>query len=137
MSMIKKITEGIAKCIKSKFNEGYSIYTEAIEQGVKKPCFFILNKACKFDPLLGKRGKITYCFEIEVYGKSREEAEGILFELFTALGFIDTEEGKLMGKNMSFSLEGDMGIFKCEYTIIIQMQEEEYEYMEHLERKEV
>jgi hypothetical protein len=135
--MIEEITKGIAKGLKTKFGKEYSIYIDSVSQGIKKPCFFILNTNCQYDRLLARRAKITFSYEIEIYLDKRTDRENILFELFSVLEFIDTDLGKLMGKNMSFSLENEKAVFKCQYTIIAEMTEEKSEYMEHLERKDV
>ena len=39
--MISSIIKGISVAINTEFGDGYTIYTESIEQGLKEPCFFI------------------------------------------------------------------------------------------------
>lgn len=43
--MINKIIDAISISLNSQFGDGYEIYTESIEQGLKEPCFsvFCLN----------------------------------------------------------------------------------------------
>jgi len=130
------IKNGIADAIKKEFGDEYSIYADSVEQGIKKPCFFILNEKCTFDRLLGKRAAVTYRYRIEAYEENREKLEKNLVGLFCFLEMIETESGKMFGRNMSFSIGKDKGIFEVEYRCAV-MFKEEYEYMEVLEREEV
>lgn len=135
--MNEAIKKGIAKAIKNEFGEKYKIYDDSVKQGIEKPCFFILGKKCTFDRMLGKRAAVTFHYEIELRDEDRESAEAALFRMFGALDMIETEEGKLFGRNMSFSSEKDKGIFSVDYRCTVMFEEENGEYMEYLERKDV
>ena len=93
--MNEVIKNGIADAIRKEFGDEYSIYADSVEQGVKKPCFFILNRKCVFDRLLGKRAAVTYRYGIEVYEDDREKLEKVLMRLFAAMDMISTAEGKM------------------------------------------
>ena len=131
------IKNGIAEAIRRGFGDEYSIYADNVEQGMKKPCFFILNKKCVFERLLGKRAAVTYRYGIEVYEDDREKLEKVLMRLFAAMDMISTAEGKMFGRNMSFSVEKGKGIFEADFRCVVMFEEEKSEYMEVLEREEV
>ena len=135
--MNEVIKNGIADAIRKEFGDEYSIYADSVEQGVKKPCFFILNRKCVFDRLLGKRAAVTYRYGIEVYEDDREKLEKVLMRLFAAMDMISTAEGKMFGRNMSFSIEKGKGIFEADFRCVVMFEEDKSEYMEVLEREEV
>jgi len=134
--MNEAIKNGVADAIRKQFGNEYSIYVDNVEQGLKKPCFFILNEKCTFDRLLGRRAAVTYRYNIELLEEDREKLEKDLVKLFYVLEMIETAEGKMFGKNMSFSVNEGKGVFFVEYRCAV-IFEEEYEYMEVLEREEV
>ena len=39
--MIRSITEAVCIALSVEFGDGYTIYTESVEQGLKEPCFFV------------------------------------------------------------------------------------------------
>lgn len=135
--MNENIKNGIAKALKDEFGSLYRIYDDSVKQGMEKPCFFILDKKCAFDKLLGKRAAVTFYYEIEVIDEERANIEEILFRMFYALEMIETVDGKMFGRNMSFAIEKGKGIFSIQFKSLVMFRENDQEYMEYLERKDV
>ena len=65
--MLSKIADGISVKLNSAFGDGYEIYTEDVEQGLEEPCFFIKSLTVVNTPLLGKRKKRAYPFDISYF----------------------------------------------------------------------
>lgn len=69
--MIQDIIKSIAKSIRSEFGDGYSIYTENIEQGLKEPAFSIVLLTADNEQIVGNRYKRTYSFDVHYFAKDK------------------------------------------------------------------
>lgn len=53
--MLNEIIKGISMKLNATFGDGYKIYQNDVEQGLKEPCFFIQILKPELSPLLGRR----------------------------------------------------------------------------------
>jgi len=136
--MEEKIRYGITKALFKEFGEEYSIYTESIEQGVNKPCFFVLHNETKTKKLIMGKYIISYGFEID--GLFSDKINGginsISGRLIQAIKMIECEDGNINAEDIDFEIKD--GTLKCyaRYTISGRFVEDESELMENLDIKE-
>ena len=114
--MINSIIEGISIAINTEFEDGYAIYTESIEQGLKEPCFFIscLNPTSKV--FLGERYFRTnqMCIQYIPTNASveKEECNAVVERLFNCLEYITVGEDLIRGSKMSSEIvDGVLNFF--------------------------
>lgn len=111
--MINEITESISIALNKEFGENYTIYPEKIEQGMKKPCFFIscINPTNK--QFLGRRYFRTNLFCIQYFPKTsneKEEINEILERLYICLEYILAREDDKPIRGTNMHGETDNGI---------------------------
>ena len=114
--MINSIIEGISIAINTEFEDGYTIYTESVEQGLKEPCFFIscLNPTSKV--FLGERYFRTnqMCIQYIPTKKSveKEECNTVTERLFNCLEYITVGEDLIRGSKMNAEIvDGILNFF--------------------------
>lgn len=136
--MEESIKNGIAAALTSEFGDKYSIYTESVEQGLKRPCFFILHKGTKYDYIPMNRCIAYYNFEIDIIFNERlnQGINSIAQNIFDAVKIINCEGGKINAFNLELIVEE--GKYKIEVTYCIsgRFTKEEYELMEKLDMNE-
>lgn len=62
--MLTEIIKGISMKLNAAFGDGYKIYQNDVEQGLKEPCFFIQILKPELSPLLGRRSLKRNPFDI-------------------------------------------------------------------------
>lgn len=124
--MINKIIDGISEAINLEFGDGYDIYTESIEQGLKEPCFSILCLNPTNDLYLGKKYKRTNQFMIQYFPSSNEknkECNSIMERLYNSLEVIIVNgdqtrgtkmKGQMVDSVLNFQVNYDMFVYRVE-----------------------
>lgn len=73
--MIIDIQNAIAKTIRAEFGDGYDIYTENIEQGLREPCFSIVLLEAFNEKIIGNRYERTSAWDIHFFPKDKLNAK--------------------------------------------------------------
>jgi len=129
--MINKIIDAVSISINSEFGDGYDIYTENIEQGLKEPCFsvFCLNPTNEL--FLNKKYFRTNQFCIQYFPSSDEpknECNAVLERLYGCLELITMlvdettgdltrgtkMKGEVVDGVLNFFVNYDMFVYKVE-----------------------
>ena len=136
--MEEKIRDGIAQALLEKFGEGYHIYSESMEQGSEKPCFFILHKSTKIEYRPMKRCIAEYEFEVRmIIGNSLNSGiYSYAEDIFEALKCIRCGEDRINAVRNEFKIEKGIGKVTADYLISGRIVEEECQLMEKLDIKE-
>lgn len=128
--MISSIIKGISVAINTEFGDGYTIYTESIEQGLKEPCFFIscLNPTNKV--FFGERYFRTnqMCIQYIPTNTSveKEECNAVVERLFNCLEYITVGEDPVKGSKMNSEIvDGILNFFVNYDLFIMKLKNEE------------
>nr|DAI02236.1 MAG TPA: tail completion protein [Caudoviricetes sp.]DAS41847.1 MAG TPA: tail completion protein [Caudoviricetes sp.] len=128
--MISSIIKGISVAINTEFGDGYTIYTESIEQGLKEPCFFIscLNPTNKV--FFGERYFRTnqMCIQYIPTNTSveKEECNAVVERLFNCLEYITVGEDPVRGSKMNSEIvDGILNFFVNYDLFIMKLKNEE------------
>ena len=127
--MINKIIDGISVAINSTFGEPYEIYTEAVEQGLKEPCFSILCLNPTFERVLGKRYFRNNLFCIHYFPSSNEkraECSSVMETLLQTLETITVDGVLIRGTNMNAEISDGVLSFFVNYNRYVYKSEESY-----------
>lgn len=126
--MINSIIDAISIALNSAFGEGYEIYTESVEQGLKEPCFsiFCLNPTNRL--FRGERYFRQNMFCIQYFPSTDEkgaECNDVSESLFDCLEYISVEgnltrgtkmHGELVDWVLNFFINYDMFVYKVKET---------------------
>lgn len=97
--MINSIIESTSISLNAEFGEGYTNYTESVEQGLTEPCFFIFCLNPENRQFLGRRyfRETPMCIQYFPADKdhAKEECNAVMERLFSCLEYI-TVNGDLM-----------------------------------------
>lgn len=107
--IIKSIIDAMSQAIYSEFGEDYRIYTEAVEQGLETPCFFIsCTSTSEEEKLMAgtSEGRLLRSQVMQVYyfpqsDDYKGEYNDVTDRLYEALNYITTDEGLIRGTNMN------------------------------------
>ena len=93
--MINKIIDGICEKLNESFGDGYEIYTELKNQGLKEPCFSVMCVNPINNQVIGNRYLRNNLFSILYFHSSKEpkaECNTVLEKLYLALETIKIKE---------------------------------------------
>jgi len=93
--MINKIIDGICEKLNESFGDGYEIYTELKNQGLKEPCFSVMCVNPISNQVIGNRYFRNNLFSILYFPASKEpksECNAVLESLYLALETITIKE---------------------------------------------
>lgn len=120
--MIEKVKKAIAKAIYAEFGEGYNIYTEEVEQDLRKSCFFVFSLKAENTLFLKNRyfRSQPFCVQyIPQSDASLTECEAIRERLYNCLEWIDDEGDLIRGEKMSGELSGGVLSFFVNYDLFV------------------
>jgi len=119
--MILSIIDGISLRLDEYFGDDYKIYLEAVEQGVRTPCFFVKHEETMRKKLIGERYLARYKFDINYFPKNDKHEMLSHAELLEdCLGLIELPDGDLVrGRGMRFSIKDGILHFYVEYVMIL------------------
>ena len=133
--MINKIIDGICEKLNESFGDGYEIYTELKNQGLKEPCFSVMCVNPINNQVLGNRYFRNNLFSILYFPSSKEpkaECNAVLESLYLALETIKIKEtlpdesikeslvrgtnthGELVDDVLNFLVNFNMFVYKVE-----------------------
>jgi len=93
--MINKIIDGICEKLNESFGDGYEIYTELKNQGLKEPCFSVMCVNPISNQIIGNRYFRNNLFSILYFPASKEpkaETNAVLESLYLALETVTIKE---------------------------------------------
>ncbi len=93
--MINKIIDGICEKLNESFGDGYEIYTELKNQGLKEPCFSVMCVNPISNQVIGNRYFRNNLFSILYFPASKEpkaETNAVLESLYLALETVTIKE---------------------------------------------
>lgn len=117
--MINLIIKGITSAIYRVFGDDYEIYTEAVEQGLQEPCFFVYCINPNKDIFLGRRIKRNYQFAVQYIPRGPNEKSEIndVFEhVVDAVRFIDVDGDKMMAVSITSNISDEILTVSVTYT---------------------
>lgn len=129
------IKRAIAQMLYNSFGEGHKIYTEKIEQGFDRPCFFIDVDNGEIKRFLN--GGRLFCFNLGIYyypeadGKVNESLLEAAIKIFEGCENISSEENRLKYLESSYHIEDNKLVFNAGFKLKIN-KEEEKSLMERL-----
>ncbi len=124
--MLNRILSGVCTKLSETF-EGSEIFTEAVENGFGKNCFYVVCKTSKETQLIGKRFKLENSFKIMYFPNSRdknEECTMVSNMLGNCLMFIDVDGDLVRGTGLSGVIEEGVLNYTVSYNMIVYKEDE-------------
>ena len=97
--MLNEIIKGISMALNTAFGDGYEIYQNDVEQGLKEPCFLISVLQPEVTPMLGRRFIKRNPFDVQYFpANPRNNAEmfTVAEAMMETLDFITLSGGDLL-----------------------------------------
>ena len=121
--MINSIIEAISISLNAEFGDDYTTYTESIEQGLNKPCFFVFCIDPTNRVFFGKRyfRQNQFCIQFFPADESRanEDCNAVAERLFSCLEYI-TDTGDLVrGTKMKYEVVDGVLNFFVNYDLFV------------------
>ncbi|MBE6070053.1 MAG: hypothetical protein E7211_20545 [Clostridium lundense] len=135
--MINDIVVGIAQALNAEFGDNYEIYCEEVEQDLKEPCFLITLLEATNRQIVGNRYMRTHPFAIQYFpsiSNKKSECNDVQDRLYSALEYIDFQDGMLKGTSMNGSVVDGVLHFMVDYNFTV-IKVEDKVYMESLKFK--
>ena len=121
--MVNDIVNGISVKLNSTFGEGYKVYDVNVEQGLKRPCFFIKLLTSINTSLMGKRKKREYPFDVHYFPNDETdnvEMMGVGDNLMEALEYITLLNGDIVrGFDMTYEIIDGVLHFNVTYKVTL------------------
>lgn len=121
--MVNDIINGISTKLNSTFGEGYKIYDVNVEQGLKKPCFFIKLLTAITTPYMGKRKKREYPFDVHYFPNDETDNVEMMAmgdNLMEALEYITLLNGDTVrGHDMTYEIIDGVLHFNITYKVTL------------------
>ena len=119
--MLNEIIKGISMALSVAFGDGYEIYQNDVDQGLKEPCFLIAVLRPEVTPMLGRRFIKRNPFDIQYFPADPHDNA----EMFTAaetmleaLDFIMLPSGELLhGTSVSYEVADNVLHFMVSYNL--------------------
>lgn len=121
--MINVIIESISISLNAEFGDGYTNYTETVEQDLNEPCFLIscINPANRI--FLGNRYVRENLFCIQYFpadrSRAKEECNDIAERLFSCLEYITLDGNPVRGTGMRCETVDDVLNFFVNYDLFV------------------
>ena len=109
--MINSIISGISVSIFEEFGEGYEIYTERVEQGLKEPCFLISSLSQSSKQFFASRYKKDNLFTVQYFPSTDEikaECNDVAERLNGCLEWININGDLIRGTNINSQITDDV-----------------------------
>lgn len=136
--MINSIIEAISFTLVAYFGDGYTIYTEEDEQGLKEPCFFISTLEPTHNLFHDRRyfKQQQFCIQFFPANRSREKAEcnDIAERLEECLETITVDGDLMHGDKMNHKIVDNVLNFFVNYDCFV-IKKRNDELMETLDFK--
>lgn len=133
--MLNKLIESIAIKLNQEFGDGFAIYSENVEQGLKEPCFFILLLTSNQRQIVRKRYFREHPFDIHYYPSTNDKNQeflDVVDKLNDALEYITMDNNLIRGTKMNHEIVDDVLHFFVNYDLFIYKEPEASDPMEIL-----
>lgn len=125
---------GLAENLRRAFGEEYEVYTESVQMGAKKPCFFIeCEKAEKKELLNGRymiRATVAVALEDERECRKKNAAEAAA-KMFEAMEYVVSGGRRVRGMRLNLRFEDKRPVMRGIYDMwLCNTAEEDAEMME-------
>lgn len=121
--MINSIIESISISLNAEFGDDYTIYTESVEQGLSKPCFFIFCINPTNQLFLGKRYFREHGFCLQYFpvdnDQANREGNAVAERLYSCLESISVSGKRLRGTNMKYEIVDGVLNFFVNYDFFV------------------
>lgn len=121
--MVNDIVTGITVQLNKKFGDSKKIYTSNVEQGLEQPCFFVKLLTAINTPLIGKRKKRDYPFDIHYFPSDETDNEEMMAVgdcLMEVLEYIVMLDGDMLrGKDLEYEIRDGVLHFSVTYSCIL------------------
>ena len=124
--------------LSQEFDDHINIYSENVEQGFDKPCFFIASVNSSNKNLLGKRYLRKNSFDIKYFPEveNNNEMQEIASTLYDVLEILTLENGdKIRGTKMNHKVLDGVLHFYVNFDMVLKRIENVSDYMEDIEIK--
>lgn len=135
--MISDILNGVSNALYNAFPDVKYIYLETVDQGFKKPCFFLTLIDEEEKPLLGNRAQRDVSLDVMYFPKCKEKQEmlDVASKLYSVLRCISLlNDDKLNGFKLKYEIIDGVLHFFVTYKPIIYYSKEELTKMQQLSR---
>jgi len=121
--VINSLIAAISRALNTEFGDGYSIYTESVEQGLEEPCFFVSCIKPSSRLFLGKRYFRENQFCLQYFpadiDRAREECNAVAERLYACLEYIDVAGNLTRGTKMNCEVVDDVLNFLVNYDMFV------------------
>lgn len=125
---VSNIIDGILQALREEFGEGYTLYTESVEQGLKEPCFFVMCINPQINLFRGVRYFVENQFAISYFPSTKfpkAEINDVTERLYSCLEYITANGDLLMSRNLSNAIEDNVLHFFVNYNYFSYTPKEE------------
>lgn len=135
--MLNDIMDAVTRHLDELFGDGYEIYTDAVEQGLNEPCFFVQFLEPSEKPMIGQRyyRQSAMCIQYmpgDISQPSRE-INRVADILTDGMEYITMEDGsRLRGTGRSHRTEDGLLSFFVSYNMFVVKKQTQEEPMEGL-----
>lgn len=112
--MINDVIDAIAIALYAEFGGGYKIYTDNVEQGLDRPCFFIIDLTTTVNPYLGSRRNNVCSFDVHYFSdtETNKDLNDTAAQLLDCLKLVVSTQGnKYLGTKLH--VEKEDGVLHC------------------------
>ena len=122
---VNKIVGAVASALKSRF--GLSVYQDQVEQGLKRPCFYLAILSVSMEPAPGRGTALSVLLDVHYFPKTdgdHAETAGMAASLLQALEVIPLPDGGAM-RGVNRQAEETDGVLHgmVRYTILFKESE--------------
>lgn len=96
------IIKAIAKSLYDAFGDQYAIYTQPVKQGLKKPCFSIVEVAPTYTNKLGTRKRVNLPVAIHYFGNNGSK---IINDIVYATNIVTFGNDSFLAKDVSATFD--------------------------------
>jgi hypothetical protein len=127
--MLNEIIKGISMALNAAFGDGYEIYQNDVEQGLKEPCFLIAVLKPDISPLQKNRFMNRNPLDVHYFptsGRNNAELFTMAGDLMECLEFITLPNGDVLhGTSMSYEVEDGVLHFFVNFNLTLSRPSEE------------
>lgn len=121
--MVNDLIDGISVKLNQVFGDGYRIYSEDVQQGLKEPCFFIAVLNPSQTQVMGNRYFRQHPFDVHYFPVklgNNEEIQGVASKMLDALEYITLLNGDLVrGTEMHYEKVDDVLHFFVQFNMFV------------------
>lgn len=129
--------DAVTRRLDELFGDGYTIYTDRVEQGLEEPCFFVQFLEPSEKPMIGRRyyRQTEMCIQYmpEDTQQSSRELNRVSDILMNGMEYITLTDGNLLrgtGMKVRMDMDEDVLTFLVSYNMYVVKKKQEEETMD-------